>query len=171
MSDGAAVPAPGLIVALDENGLIGRGNTLPWRLPDDLAHFKRLTLGKIVLMGRKTWDSLGRPLPGRDNWVLSRDPAFSAVGARRFGTLNEALEAARGRELMVIGGAELYRQALPYCASLYLTEVQTRIAPAGAGDVHFPAFDRSAYHVTSREVHPADERHAYPYHFVRLDRR
>lgn len=163
-------PSPSLIVAMDLNRLIGRDGGLPWRLPNDLAHFKRVTLGKTVLMGRKTWDSLGRPLPGRDNWVISRDPAFAPAGARTFASLAAALAAPRDTALMVIGGGELYRQALDHCRYLYLTEVQTRIEPQTLGDVHFPAFDRSQFREVDSEVHEADARHAYPYRFLRLER-
>lgn len=159
-----------LIVAMDEAGLIGRDGGLPWRLPNDLAHFKRLTLGKTILMGRRTWDSLGRPLPGRDNWVVSRDPAFAPQGARVFGTVDAALAAHAGGELMVIGGADLYRQTLARVQKLYLTQVLARLAPQG-GDVQFPAFDPAAFRETAREDLPADERHAYPYRFLSFERR
>lgn len=163
-------PSPSLIVAMDLNRLIGRDGGLPWLLPNDLAHFKRVTLGKTVLMGRKTWDSLGRPLPGRDNWVISRDPAFAPAGARTFASLAAALAAPRDTALMVIGGGELYRQALDHCRYLHLTEVQARIEPQTPGDVHFPAFDRSQFREVDSEVHEADARHAYPYRFLRLER-
>ena len=168
-ASGQATPVS-LIAAMDLNGLIGRDGDLPWRLPDDLAHFKRLTLGKTVLMGRKTWDSLGRALPGRDNWVLSRDPGFAPAGAQRLASVAAALAAPRATELMVIGGGELYRQTLDACQRLYLTEVQTRIEPARVDDVHFPAFDRSQFRPGARVCHPADARHPYPFHFIRLDR-
>lgn len=170
MSASPAAAGISLIAALDLDGLIGRNGDLPWRLPNDLAHFKRLTLGKIVLMGRKTWDSLGRPLPGRDNWVISRDPAFAPRGGRAFTSPQAAMEASRDVELMVIGGAELYRQTLDACQTLYLTQVQTRIAPPIPGDVHFPAFDRSQFREVACEVHTADARHAYAYRFIRLER-
>ena len=153
---------------MDRRRLIGRDNGLPWRLPDDLRQFKRLTVGKTILMGRKTWDSLGRPLPERDNWVLSRDPAFSPAGARVFATLDAAIAAHRGGELMVIGGAELYRQTLPRAQRLYLTEVDAEVA---GGDAWFPAFDRREWRELASEPHPADERHAYPFRFVTLERR
>src|SRR5689334_20681223 len=117
-----------LIVAMDENRLIGANGRLPWRLPNDLKFFKSTTLGKTVLMGRKTWDSLGKPLPGRDNWVLTRDPAFHPTGARTFSTLDAVLDAHAGGELMIIGGAELYRQTLPLAQRIYLTQVQARLA-------------------------------------------
>jgi dihydrofolate reductase len=156
-----------LVVAMDENRLIGRANGLPWRLPDDMKHFKRLTLGKTVLMGRRTWDSLGKPLVDRDNWVLTRDRAFTATCVRVFHTLDDALAAHEDGELMVIGGADLYRQMLPLAQRLYLTEVQARIAD---GDAWFPAFDRQAFHETFSQTHAADERHAHPFRFVTLER-
>lgn len=160
-----------LIVAMDENRLIGRRDgSLPWRLPNDLAHFKRSTLGKAVLMGRKTWDSIGRPLPGRENWVLSRDAAFAPEGVRVFGSLDAALAAHRSGELVVMGGAEIYRQALPLVQTLYLTEVLARIEPQD-GDVHFPPFDRAAFRELLCEDHPADARNAYAHRFLRCERR
>lgn len=163
-------PTLSLVAALDLDRLIGRADgRLPWHLPRDLAHFKRLTLGKTLLMGRKTWDSLGRPLPGRDNWVLSRDPAFAPVGARRFESLDDALAAHPHGELMVIGGAELYRQTLARAQRLYLTEVGARL-PAQPGDVHFPAFERGELRETLLEEHTPDERHAHPFRFVLLER-
>ncbi len=152
---------------MDENRLIGASGGLPWRLPNDLKHFKALTLGKLVLMGRKTWDSLGRPLPGRENWVLSRDARFNPAGARRFANLEDALREAGEREVMIIGGAQLYRQALPVAGRIYLTEVQARLA----GDTWFPEFDRGAWRELGREEHPADQRHAHAYRFVTLERR
>ncbi|MDD3762779.1 MAG: dihydrofolate reductase [Nevskiales bacterium] len=155
-----------LVAAFDRNRLIGRDGGLPWRLPNDLKHFKQLTLGKVVLMGRKTWDSLGRPLPERDNWVLTRDPAFAAAGCRVFRSLDEALTAHRDGELMVIGGAELYRQALPLADRLYLTEVDAE----AEGDAWFPALDAGQWRERARESHPADERHAHAYAFVTLER-
>lgn len=156
-----------LVVAMDENHLIGRANGLPWRLPDDMKQFKRLTTGHTIVMGRRTWDSLGRPLPERDNWVLTRDTEFVAAGARVFHTLDEVLAAHVDGELMVIGGADLYRQTLPLAQRLYLTEVQAKVAD---GDAWFPEFDRGAFRELNRESHGADERHAYPFHFVTLER-
>lgn len=165
-------PELSLVVAMDEAGLIGRDGQLPWRLPNDLAHFKRLTLGKTVLMGRRTWESLGRPLPGRDNWVLSRDPGYAPAGARVFASLDAALAAAQGRdEVLVIGGAELYRLALPRVQRMYLTQVLARIGGAAADDVHFPAYDAARFRELERQDHRADERHPYPYRFVTLERR
>jgi dihydrofolate reductase len=151
---------------MDENRLIGAGGKLPWRLPNDLKYFKAVTLGKVVLMGRKTWDSLGRPLSGRENWVLSRAAGFRPDGARVFATLEDALDAARHREVMVIGGAELYRQALPQADRIYLTRVHAKLA----GDTWFPEFELGNWREIDREDHPADERHAHAYSFVTLDR-
>ncbi len=157
-----------LVVAMDDNRLIGRDNALPWRLPDDLKQFKRLTLGKTVLMGRKTWQSLGRPLPDRANWVLTRDPQFHADGARVFHTLDAVLDAFPQGELMVIGGAELYRQLLPLAQTIHLTEVHARV---DGGDTWFPALDADEWERAEVEPHAADERHAHAFSFVRLQRR
>ncbi len=151
---------------MDENGLIGRKGQLPWRLPEDLKHFRRLTLGKTVLMGRKTWDSLGKPLEGRRNWVLSRDPSFRAAGCEVFGTLEAALLAHREGELVVIGGAELYRQALPHVQTVHLTRVHARVD----GDTRFAAWNAAEFRQTAVADHPADVRHAHAYSFVTLER-
>lgn len=156
-----------LIVARAANGVIGRDGDLPWRLPDDLKRFKRLTVGKIVLMGRKTWVSLGRPLPDRDNWVLSRDPCFKQAGATVFCSLDQALNAAQGRELIIIGGADLYRQTLPFADRLELTEVLADID----GDTRFPEVQPNDWQQVSADDHPADERHALPFRFVSMRRR
>lgn len=155
-----------LIVAMDRNRLIGRDGDLPWRLPNDLKHFKQLTVAKTVLMGRKTWLSLGRPLPDRENWVLTRDATFAAPGCRVFGDLDSALRAHRDGELMIIGGADLYRQALPLAQRIYLTEVDAALD----GDAHFPALDPAQWREAAAEPHPADERHAYAYRFRVLER-
>ncbi|MES2884289.1 MAG: dihydrofolate reductase [Pseudomonadota bacterium] len=157
-----------LIVAHDENHLIGRDGDLPWRLPNDLKHFKALTLGQTVLMGRKTWESLPRrPLPGRDNRVLTRSADYAAEGAAVFTDLAVALAAPAQGELFVIGGAALYRLCLPLATRLYITEVQT----SGDGDTHFPPYSRADYREIARERHPADATHAVAYSFVTLERR
>ncbi len=157
-----------LIVAHDETLLIGRDGDLPWRLPNDLKHFKALTLGQTVLMGRKTWQSLPRrPLPGRDNRVLSRDAGFHAEGASVFHSLDQALAAPLQGELFVIGGAALYALCLPLARRLYLTLVHTR----GMGDTWFPLYQASDYREIAREAHPADATHAVAYSFVTLERR
>ena len=151
---------------MDEAGVIGRNGALPWRLPEDLKHFRRLTLGKTVLMGRKTWESLGKPLDGRRNWVLSRDPSFRPSGCEVFGTLDAALAAHGTGELVVIGGAELYRQALPFARTIHLTRVHARVA----GDTTFPAWNPAEFRQTAAADHPADDRHAHAYSFVTLER-
>ncbi|MGH8462066.1 MAG: dihydrofolate reductase [Stenotrophobium sp.] len=168
MTESKNVPkSVGLIVAMDDHRLIGRDGDLPWRLPNDLRHFKALTLGKVILMGRKTWVSLGRPLPQRDNWVLTRDRGFAADGCRVFNHLDDVLAAHRQGELMVIGGAELYRQLLPLADRLYLTRVHARLQ----GDTWFPEFPPDDFVEVSREDFPADEKHPYPYSFLILERR
>lgn len=157
-----------LIAALDRNGLIGRDNALPWRLPADLQHFKRLTLGKPIVMGRLTWESLGRPLPGRHNIVLTRDPAYHAEGASVVHSIDAALAAAGAvDEVMVIGGAALYRTLLPRAARLYLT----RIDAAFDGDAWFPEIDPAEWREVAREAHAPDARNPHPYAFVTLERR
>ena len=161
------LPRLELVVAVARNGVIGRGNALPWRLPADLGHFKRVTMGHPILMGRRTWDSIGRPLPGRLNLVLTRDVAFVATGAQVVHRLDEALQQAGAGPLMVIGGAELYRACLPSAAVLHLTEVEADVE----GDVRFPDWSRDEWREVWRESHPADERHAYPFSFLRLERR
>jgi dihydrofolate reductase len=155
-----------LVVAMDETGVIGRDGALPWRLPEDLRHFRRLTLGKTVLMGRKTWDSLGKPLDGRRNWVLTRNPGFRPAGCEVFATLDAALAAHREGELVVIGGAELYRQALPLADTLHVTRVHARVP----GDTKFPDWAPDDFRQTRIEHHPADDRHAHAYSFVTLER-
>ncbi len=151
---------------MDRNRLIGRDGDLPWRLPNDLKHFKQLTVGKTVLMGRKTWTSLGRPLPDRENWVLTRDAQFSAPGARAFTDLDAALAAHAGGELMVIGGAQLYAQTLPLAARIHLTRVDAEVQ----GDTYFPKLDPAQWREVSVETHAADDRHAHGYSFVELER-
>lgn len=155
-----------LVAAVGANGVIGRDGALPWRLPEDLKHFRRLTLGNTVLMGRKTYDSLGKPLDGRANWVLTRDPAFAPAGVRVFRQLGEALAAEPQGRLLVIGGGELYRQTLPLAQRLELTLVQA----APQGDAHFPDYDAAQWREAARTDHVADERHPYAYSFVTLVR-
>ena len=156
------------VVAMARNGVIGRDGGLPWRLPDDLGRFKAITMGKPILMGRRTVESLGRPLPGRENIVLTRDRSWSAPGCRVVHSLEEALAAAAGAdELMVIGGAEIYRLAWPRLARLELTEVHADVE----GDTRLEGFDAAEWREVAREHHPADERHALDFSFVTLERR
>ncbi|MBS0218490.1 MAG: dihydrofolate reductase [Proteobacteria bacterium] len=153
-----------LVVALDRNHAIGKDNALPWRLSDDLRRFKALTLGKPVLMGRKTAESLGRALPGRRNLVLTRSGAVPFAGMEAFATLEAALESAKGvEEVCVIGGGEIFAMALPIATRMHLTWVDAAIAGA---DAFFPHFDPAQWRETSREAHSADARNQYPFEFV-----
>ena len=155
-----------LIAALDRNRGIGKGNDLPWRLPDDLKRFKALTLGKPILMGRKTAESLGRALPGRVNLVLTRSGRAPFEDMQAVATVDEALAIARNShaaELCVIGGAEIYALTLPMADTLYLTHVDTLVPEA---DAFFPEFDASRWKVTRREAHAADDKHVFPFEFV-----
>lgn len=154
-----------LIVAYSTNRAIGRDNALPWKLPGDLAHFKRSTLGHPIIMGRKTWDSLGRPLPGRSNIVISRNPDLSAAGAILAPTL-EAAVAACGDidEAFVIGGAQIYAQALPLASRVLATEVHADVE----GDAFFPLLPSFQWKETAREPQPAEN--GYDYDFVTYER-
>jgi dihydrofolate reductase len=155
-----------LVAALDRHHAIGKGNDLPWRLPDDLKRFKALTLGKPVLMGRKTAESLGRALPGRLNLVLTRSGEAPFEAMRAVGSFEEArafAEASDAEELCVIGGAEIYTLTLPLADRLHLTHVDTHVDDA---DAFFPAFDAEQWRVIAREPHPADNKHAFAFEFV-----
>jgi dihydrofolate reductase len=156
-----------LIAALDRRGAIGRGNALPWHLPDDLKRFKALTLGHPVLMGRRTAESIGRALPGRPNLVLTRSGRAPYAGQHAVGSLDAARALAGASPLTVIGGGEVYALALPVAQRLHLTEVDVAIDGA---DAWFPAFDRAAWRERSREHHAADARHAHAFDFVDLVR-
>jgi len=158
-----------LVVAVAENDVIGRGNQLPWHLPADLRHFKALTLGKPVLMGRKTFESIGKALPGRLNIVMSRSAGFSPLDCVVVKTLDDArLAAGMQPELMVIGGSELYRQCLPFARRIHLTLIHTRIED---GDTLFAGWRGAEWQATARERHEADEKNLYAYSFITLDRR
>lgn len=157
-----------LIVALASNGVIGRNNQLPWRLSADLKHFKALTMGKALIMGRRTFESIGRPLPGRTNIVVTRDRAFQAPGCIVVHDVDQALHtAAHQEEVMAMGGANLYRQLLPRADRLYLTEVKAEVA----GDTWFPELNPAEWAETERVSHRADDKNEYDYDFVILDRR
>ncbi len=162
-----------LIAALADNGVIGRDNKLPWHLPGDLKYFKAVTYGKPVVMGRKTWESLGRPLPGRTNIVITRQPGYVANGAKVVATLEAALQLAEqvalidGQdECVVIGGAEIYALALPRCDRLYLTEVHAQVD----GDAFFPPFDRTRWREVQRERFAAEGPNPYAYSLVVYER-
>ena len=161
------VPNLSLIAALADNRVIGRDNRLPWHLPADLQHFKRLTLGKPILMGRRTWESLPGLLPGRPHVVITRNPDYRAEGARVVHGLQAAIEVfPDADELMLVGGANLYAQALPRVARMYLTEVHAR----PEGDAFFPPFDRGEWIEVAREEGVCDERNPIPHSFVTLQR-
>lgn len=158
------MPRLSLIAALDRRRAIGRGNELPWRLPDDLKRFKALTLGKPVLMGRRTAESLGRALPDRTNLVLTRNGRAPYEGMQIVASLDDALVACAGApELMVIGGGEIYALCLPLAGRLHLTHVDTEVEGA---DAFFPAIDPAHWQVEARRFHPADGRHAFAFEFV-----
>lgn len=156
-----------IIVAMAANGVIGNDNELPWHLPADLKHFKQTTMGKPILMGRKTWESIGRPLPGRTNIVITRDSAYSATGCIVVNSIEAALAAAGEQdEVMVIGGAELYRQVLPCADTIYLT----RIHASFDGDTRFPEISDTEWQQLERIDHEADEKNLQDYSFIRLER-
>lgn len=152
-----------LIAALDRRRAIGRGGAMPWHLPDDLKRFKTLTLGRPVLMGRRTALAVGRPLPGRPNLVLTRRAQAPFEGQRAVHSLDEALELAAGEDLAVIGGGEVYALSLPWATRMYLTWVDTEVEDA---DTFFPPFDHAAWREVARCDHPADARHAWSMSFV-----
>ena len=161
-----------LVVAVAENGIIGRAGGLPWRLSTDLKRFKAITMGKPVIMGRKTWDSIGRALPGRLNIVVTRDPAYQAEGASVTASLAEAVELARrqagdAEEICVIGGGELYREAMARADRLHVTHVEANVE----GDARFPPIEPAAWQPVSEEVVPAGEKDIYPTRYVVYERR
>jgi len=160
-----------LIVALDKSRTIGSDGGLPWDLPHDLKRFKSLTFGSPIIMGRKTFQSIGRALPGRQNIVLTRSRKFSADGVDCFGSLELALDGivdSRNKEVFIIGGAEIYRQGLEKANRIYLTEVEAKID----GDTHFPILlDDEWEEVENSGFFPADASHTYSYRFRTLERR
>lgn len=157
------------IVAMTENNVIGINNQLPWHLPADLAHFKSITSGHAILMGRKTHESIGRPLPGRLNIIMSRNSDYEAAGCSTANSLDAActLAGKQGYEkLFVIGGAEIYRQLLPEVKTLFLTIVHANVE----GDTVFPDFNEKEWRETERISHKADEKNQYDYSFVTFER-
>jgi dihydrofolate reductase len=156
-----------LIAAVARNGVIGAGNSLPWQLPEDLRHFRTLTSGHTVIMGRKTWQSIGKPLPNRQNIVVSRQDGLLIDGASVAHSLEEALSlAVRQDPVFVIGGEALYRAALPLATVLYLTEIE-RDFP---GDARFPPFERAAWREVAREVREPASDAGFAYHFATYER-
>lgn len=151
-----------LVVAVAENGVIGKTGALPWYLPADLQHFKAVTMGKPIVMGRRTHESIGRALPGRQNIVVTRNPSYAAPGCQAVGSFEEALAIAKGTEVCVIGGATLYEQALPLADTIYLTRIHAVLD----GDVHFPSMDKAQWQVVDCEPHSADAKNPYDYTFL-----
>lgn len=161
-------PHLSLLVAMAKNRTIGLNNTLPWRIPEDLKHFKALTMGHHIVMGRKTYDSIGKPLPGRTTVVVSRSRGLEIPGCIVAHSLEKAMAACAGDdEVFVCGGAEIYAQALPLADTLYATEIQQNIE----GDAHFPEFDRSVWQEVAREKHSQSEPQPLEYHFVVYQRK
>lgn len=159
-----------IIVAVSANGVIGKDNQLIWRLPDDLKRFKNLTLGHPMIMGRKTFESIGRPLPGRTSIVITRNPGFFAEGVVLATSLSDAIQKARQTETseaFVIGGGNIYEQALPLSDNLYLTEVHTELD----GDTFFTIPNPNVWTERNRIKHQADDRHEYAFDFVDLTRK
>lgn len=157
-----------LIVAQSDNGAIGHQGAMPWHLPRDLKHFKAQTLGHPVIMGRKTYDSIGRALPGRQNLVISRNAALALPDAQTCPDLATAIARARGDKIFIIGGAEIYRLALPLADTLLVTHVHTTVAQA---DAYFPPIDPAIWQETACETHAADDVNLYPMCFCRYERR
>jgi dihydrofolate reductase len=161
------MPRISLIAAVARNGVIGRGGTIPWHIPGDLPRFRRLTMGCPVIMGRRTWESLGRPLPGRRNLVVSRAGGVAAQGAQVVPSLAAALAAcADAADVFLIGGTGIYREGLALADRLLLTEIDADID----GDTFFPAFDRGAWREVAREPHPASDRFPHRYAYVTYER-
>jgi dihydrofolate reductase len=163
-----STPGVTLIVAVSDNGVIGRDNALPWHLPEDLKRFKRITMGKPVVMGRKTFESIGKPLPGRLNIVVTRDAHYRREGVTVVHGVDDALRAAGAAEqIMIIGGSDLFRLFLPRATRVHLTRVHAEVA----GDVFWPALDEKEWSVVGREEFAADERHAHAMTFESWERR
>jgi dihydrofolate reductase len=167
LTSAESAPRVALVVAMADNGVIGKGGGLPWHLPDDLKYFKVVTFGKPVLMGRRTFESIGKPLPGRRNLVMTRAATAAVPGLEYVGSVEQARSLAAGAaELCVIGGAEVFALALPLATRIYLTRVHAQVT----GDVYFPLRDFSAWRESDSVSHAADERHAYAMSFVTLER-
>ena len=156
-----------IVVAMDENRLIGKDNKLPWHLPADLAYFKKITTGKSIVMGRKTYDSIGRPLPNRRNIVISRNSKTLITGCEVLTSIDEVLSTTKDEdEVMIIGGASLCEQLLPQVSRLYITKIEGEFD----GDVYFPEYDESDWRQVSCEYHLPDDSNQHAYHFLVLER-
>ena len=157
-----------IIVAMDRNRVIGKGDALPWHISEDLKHFKKITMGKPIIMGRKTHESIGRPLPGRENIILTRDRSYKAEGCTVLHSMDDIFEHCKDiEEVMITGGAEIYKLALDQVSNLYLTEVHAEVE----GDTYFPEFERSKWKEISREDHKADEKNEFNYSFLVLEKK
>jgi dihydrofolate reductase len=153
-----------MIVAVAENGVIGKNNDLPWHLPDDLKFFKNTTKGHVILMGRKCFESFGKPLPHRTNVIITRNTEYKQEGAKVVHSLEDALSVAKEKqetEVFVCGGEEIYRQSMDKADKLYLTRIHAKVE----GDVHFPDFDEDQWELISEEYHSTDEKHVYDFTF------
>lgn len=161
-------PVISAIVAMAENRVIGAKNQLPWHLPADLAHFKSITTGHPILMGRKTYESIGKPLPNRTNIIMTRDPYYQVDHCIVVSSIDDAIAAASDehQEFFIIGGAEIYQQLLPSIQRLYLTLIHQEFE----GDVYFPELNMSEWEEISRAAHTADEKNVYAYSFIVLER-
>lgn len=154
-----------LLYAMDKNRLIGKNNELPWHLPQDLAYFKRVTMGHTIVMGRKTFDSIGKPLPGRENIIITRDTSFTCNGCKVIHSINELLNLSREKnneELFVIGGAEIFKEILPFSDRLYVTNIHHEFD----GDTYFPITNDAEWKLISKEPGKKDEKNPYDYEFV-----
>lgn len=157
-----------IIVATDLNGLIGKDNDLPWRLSADLHYFRQITMGKPIIMGRRTHESIGRPLPGRENIIITSDQDYQAEGCTVMHSLQSALQhCEQHQEVMIMGGASLYQQCLPLADKIYLTQVDAELS----GDTWFPEWDKTQWQCISQQDHPADENNDYPYSFMVYERK
>jgi dihydrofolate reductase len=156
-----------IVVAVSKNGVIGKKGKLPWHIPAELQYFKRITMGHPILMGRRTHEAIGRALPGRENVVITRDPAYRREGIQVFTSLQDALERYKDQELMVIGGAEIIRQCIHRADRLYLTVIDHEFA----GDTFMPAFDVAEWRLVSKEKGLKDEKNPYDYYFLLYERR
>jgi dihydrofolate reductase len=162
-----------LVVAMTANRVIGQNNTIPWRLPEDLKFFKRITMGKPIIMGRNTYESIGKPLPGRDNIVITRNPDYQVDGVHVVSSVQDAVELAGQltapdleAEMMVIGGQQIFELTLPIADRIYLTELHTKIP----GDVFFPDIPRDQWQEIARENRPATPENPFTYSFLILER-
>lgn len=156
-----------IIVAMDRNGVIGKDGSLPWHLSSDLQHFKKITMGKPIIMGRRTHESIGRPLPGRENIVITRDSHFHAPACTVLHSIEDVINyCGDSEEIMIMGGADLYVQTLGKASRIYLTEVHAELE----GDTYFPEFDRENWEEVERYDFSADEKNEYDYSFVILER-